>query len=102
MSKAGTIRRWKTRQSIILWCDRAKLSRYPRIVGEYSPEHQFSGDANMKQTLVVTAIVILFVGCNESKEGRIRNLESQIEQTNDQLQEFESRIEALESKAGAE
>ena len=56
----------------------------------------------MKQTLVVTAIVILFVGCNESKEGRIRNLESQIEQTNDQLQEFESRIEALESKAGAE
>jgi TolA-binding protein len=53
----------------------------------------------MKQLLVITACMALFVGCNfnESKEARIQKLETQIEQTTNKLQELENRIQTLDS-----
>ena len=53
----------------------------------------------MTRLLITTAVLAMFVGCNanESKEGRIRNLESQIENMAVRFEQFEKRIQALES-----
>jgi cell division protein FtsB len=57
----------------------------------------------MKQFFVVTTFLILFVGCNvsENKEARIKKLEMQIEKTVNRIQDFEDRIETLETNARA-
>ena len=57
----------------------------------------------MKQLFVITAFLVLFVGCNvnENKEARIRKLETQIKHTTTRLEEFESRIQTLESTVRA-
>ena len=53
----------------------------------------------MRRLLVTSVAVAMFVGCNvnESKEGRIRKLESQLEETAERLDQFEKRIHELES-----
>jgi hypothetical protein len=53
----------------------------------------------MKHFIVAATFLIVFVGCNESKESRIRKLESQVEQTNEKIQEFETRLLSLEANA---
>lgn len=54
----------------------------------------------MKKVAIGSLALLILTGCNanESKEGRIRKLETQSEQTAAALQELEKRIQALESK----
>jgi molybdopterin synthase catalytic subunit len=53
----------------------------------------------MARALAMIGCFVLFVGCNanESKEGRIRYLEKQSEQTATKMDELEERILNLES-----
>ena len=58
----------------------------------------------MKHLPVVTAFLILFVGCNmnENKEARIQKLEKLNEQTTTRLELLENRMQALESNTNKE
>ena len=55
----------------------------------------------MKKLLLTPAFLVMFVGCNvnESKEGRIRKLETQNEEMVDRLELLENRIQILESNS---
>ena len=55
----------------------------------------------MKRLVIASLAVAIFVGCNvnESKEGRIRKLESQVKQTTERLDQFEERLQDLEAHA---
>jgi len=57
-----------------------------------------SKSGSMKSIFLIVILSMLFVGCNmnPSKEARIQELESEMQQTTDKISELEIRIQLLE------
>lgn len=53
----------------------------------------------MRKALIILCLATFFIGCNmnPSKEARIQKLESEIQQSIDQINQLEKRVANLES-----
>ena len=54
----------------------------------------------MKKLIILTTIVVFFIGCNikPSKEARIQKLETELQQTLEAVDELNQRVAELEAE----